>query len=189
MDTFFFIATLILIFIGAPVGIGLFIYWAIKSSGHPKVAKLITLVYGLFILIIATLIYFDDELFTKSEAKRYLAEHKFELNENFEILNNKSGGLTDYYHVFELEITKNEKEKFINQIKLNENFTKGISDDFYLPAKLNRYLGKPIISCYENKLYFKFEYFKPNGQGAAPTYNIITISKKKNWLMYENIID
>ncbi len=149
------------------------------------ISRLLTIVVVLLILAFV----FDDYLFFKSDVKEHLTEQGIELNDDFKILHNESGGIRDYYHKFEIQISDSDKKKIIEQIKLAENFTDTVSSYFYLPESKNRYTGKPTIANYENQREFKTEYYKPNGQGIAPTYRIISISKTGNKLTFEDIID
>ncbi|WP_190811693.1 hypothetical protein [Flagellimonas sp. S3867] len=141
------------------------------------------------VILLALTFIFDDFLFFKWNAKKHLREQGIELNDSFKILNNESGGIRDYYHKFELQISDSDKKKLIEQIKSAENFTDTVSTYFYLPENKNRYSGEAITVNYENLGEFKTEYYKPNGQGIAPTYRIISISKTENKLTFEDIID
>ena len=82
-----------------------------------------------------------------------------------------------------------DKNRIISEIKSSENFTDTVSTYFYLPDFKDRYSGKTTTANYENEFEFKTEFYKSNGQGIAPTYRIISISKKDNKLTFEDIID
>jgi hypothetical protein len=69
MDKFLFIAPLILVFVGVPIGLGLLFYFVPKKLGYPQTAKYLTIFYGLFVLVISFLLVFEDQLFTKNDAK------------------------------------------------------------------------------------------------------------------------
>jgi len=192
LDTFFFIAILAFIFIGIPLGIGLFIHWAIKSSGHPKVAKWTTVVYGLFILLFGASIYFEDELFTKKDARFYIEEQGIILTDDFKLIENKSmSAIGDYYHTFTLRISKNDKKKAIAEIKNADNFqSNGSFVDHLLYLSDNRYVGSKVIQNYETENAFVREYFEPSGQkGYAPTFRRISIDKQTNELTFEDIVE
>ena len=58
----------------------------------------------------------------------------------------------------------------------------------YLSNK--RYIGPKVIQNYETKYAFVREYFEPSGQeGYAPTFRRVSISKSKNELTFEDIVE
>ena len=110
MEHFFFIGLLLLVFIGIPVGIGWFIYWAIKSCGHPKAARIVSSLFGLLVLLFSAFLYFEDEIFSKNEAIDFIEEQGIVLQDEYEILINESSfAIGDYYHTFTLAITEGDK--------------------------------------------------------------------------------
>tara|TARA_R110002050_G_scaffold239328_1_gene375468 strand:+ start:361 stop:939 length:579 start_codon:yes stop_codon:yes gene_type:complete len=190
LETFFLIAVLTIIFIGIPVGIGLFIHWAIKSSGYPRAAKWTTLSYSLIVLIIGASIYFEDELFTNKDAQFYIEEQGIKLTDDFKLIENKSmSAIGDYHHTFTLEISDGDKQKAIATIKDADNFqSKNSSVDHLLYLSDNRYSGTKVIQNYETESAFVREYFEPSGQeGYAPTFRRISIDKETNELIFEDI--
>ena len=189
MDFYIVTFLILLVLILILIGIIYLSYWIPKKAGKRKLGIILSRILSIILVIIVLSFIFDDDLYSKSDAENALSEHKIQLIDNFKILSNESGGLRDYYHKFELEISDTDKMRLINQIKSAENFKESIQENFYLPETLNRYSGKLIKANYEDKFYFKTEYYKPNGNGIAPTYQIISISKTKNILRYENIID
>ena len=164
-------------------------FWIPKKLGNRELGIIISRILTLVVVLLILSFVFDDYLFFKSDVKKYLSEHKIELNDDFKILHNESGGVIDYYHRFEIQISDLDKEKLIEQIKSADNFTDTISDYFYLPQEKERYIGKLSTANYEKPSEFKIEYFKPNGKGMAPTYRIISVSKLDNKLVFEDIID
>ncbi|THD67431.1 hypothetical protein E7Z59_07145 [Robertkochia marina] len=190
MSTFFFIVILIIVFIGIPIGAGWFIHWAIKSSGHPKAAKSITLIYGLIVLISGVFIYFEDEFFTKEDARFFVEEQGIELMDEFKVVHNESSSaIGDYYHTFTIEISGSDKRKAINEIKKSENFqSEKSSVDTLLYLSGNRYFGPKVTQNYETENAFIREFFEPSGQkGYAPTFRKIEISKSRNELTFKEI--
>ncbi|WP_158091351.1 hypothetical protein [Tenacibaculum holothuriorum] len=164
-------------------------FWIPKKLGNRKLGIIISRILTLVVVLLILSFVFDDYLFFKSDVKKYLSEHKIELNDDFKILHNENGGVRDYYHKFEIEISDLDKERLIEQIKSADNFTDTISGHFYFPQEKERFIGKLSTINYEKPREFKIEYFKPNGKGIAPTYRIISISKLDNKLVFEDIID
>jgi hypothetical protein len=191
MDILLLIGLFIVVFVGIPIGIGLLFYFIPKKLGYPKTAKYLTITYGLFVLIIGFFIVFEDQLFTKKNAKELVEEQKFKLNDEFKLLNNESmSAIGDYYHTFTLKISDRDKQDAIFKIKSSDNFkTDNISIDtmLYLQAQ-DRYFGEKIIQNYETENSYVREYFKPSGkEGYAPTFRRISISKINNELTFEDI--
>lgn len=132
---------------------------------------------------------FEDDLFTKNDAKELIQEQQIILNDNFSLKHNESiWAIGDYYHTFTLEISKTDKANAIIEIKQSENFKlvdEPISD-LYFDSE-DRHNGSSRTQNYENEKSFVREYFKPNGYGYAPTYRRITIDKNKNEIVFEDI--
>lgn len=123
MDAILLIGLLILVFIGIPIGIGLLLYFVPKRLGYPKTAKYLTIGYGLLVLTMAFFIVFEDQLFTKNNAKDLVEEQGIELLDDFELTHNESmSAIGDYYHTFTLKISERDKQDAILKIKNSDNF-------------------------------------------------------------------
>ena len=191
MDSILFIGLLILVFIGIPIGLGLLLYFVPKKLGYPKTAKYLTIAYGLFVLTIGLYIAFEDQLFTKNNAKELVEEQDIKLTDDFKLLKNESmSAIADYYHTFTLEISERDKQNAITKIKSAENFkSDNVSiDSLMFQSAPNKYFGKKIVQNYETENSFIREYFKPSGrEGYAPTFRRISISKTDSKLTFEDI--
>jgi hypothetical protein len=164
---------------------------SLKKLGYPKTAKYSTLAYGVFVLTTGLYIAFEDQLFTKNNAKEFVEEQDIKLTEDFELLKNESmSAIGDYYHTFTLKISERDKQNAITKIKSSDNFKTGngsVETIMYQPAT-DRYFGKKVVQNYETQNSYVREYFKPSGrEGYAPTFRRITISKTKNELTFEDI--
>jgi hypothetical protein len=189
LDGFLFI--IILVFVGLPIGIGCLFYFIPKKLGYPKIAKYLTIVYGLIVLTIVFFTAFEDQFFTKNNAKELVEEQEIELSDDFQLLKNQSmSAIGEYYHTFTLKISAKDKANAILKIKNSEYFktSNGSIDSLMFQTKPDRYFGNKIIQNYETEDYFVREYFKPSGRsGYAPTFRRIIISKTKNELTFEDI--
>jgi hypothetical protein len=191
MDAFLLIGFFLLVFIGLPIGIGLLFYFIPKRLGYPKTAKYLTISYGLIVLAIGLFIAFEDQLFTKNNAKELVEEQEFNLQDKFELLNNESmSAIGDYYHTFTIKISDRDKQDAITKIISSDNYktdNSSIETMLYQQAP-DRYFGKKIIQNYETENTYVREYFEPSGRkGYAPTFRRISISKTKNELTFEDI--
>ena len=191
MDSILFIGLLILVFIGIPIGLGLLIYFVPKRLGYPKTAKYLTIAYGLFVLTIGLYIAFEDQLFTKNNAKELVEEQDIKLTDDFELLKNESmSAIGDYYHTFTLKISERDRQNAISKIKSADNFKSynGSIETLMYQSAPDRYFGKKVVQNYATENYFVREYFEPSGrEGYAPTFRRISISKTDNELTFEDI--
>ena len=189
MDEFILIAYLIVVFVGIPVGIGLLLYFVPKKFGYQKAGKYLTIIYSLLVFAVVVFAVFEDEFFTGSNAKELVQKQGIILNDDFQLKDNESmWAIGDYYHTFTLEISEGDKINAINKIKKSENF-KPLGEpisDLYFDSE-DRYNGKKRTQNYETEKSFVTEYLKPNGDGYAPTYRRISVSKNNDELVFEDI--
>ena len=190
MEGFLRIAYFLFIFIGIPVGIIYLTYYISIRFGFPKIAKYLTLTISLVLIAGALFLIFQDQFFTKANAKELIAEQGITLTNKFSLQDNKSmSAFGDYYHTFTLIISEQDKIEAIRNIKSSENFTsdeKSVEDLEY--KKENRYFGEKIIQNYETEKSFVREYFKPSGEeNYAPTFRRISIDKLSNKLIFEDL--
>ncbi len=157
--------------------------------GYPKTAKYLTIAFGLIVLTIGLFIAFEDQLFTKNNAKELVEEQGIILTDEFDLFKNESfSAIGDYYHTFTLEISERDRQAAILKIKSSKDFhtSKDVIDNH--PYNHDRYFGPKVIWNYENAYCYVREYFQPSGQkGYAPTFRRISISKTKNELTFEDI--
>lgn len=190
LDNLFFI--LIFAFVVLPIGIGCILYFIPKRLGYPKTGKFLTIFFGLFVLTFVLWLAFEDLFFTKNSAKELVEEQHILLQDNFELLNNKSmTSIGDYYHTFTLKLSKRDKQNAILKIKSADNFkvdNSTIDKMLYLSDK--RYFGPRVTQNYETEKAIVREYFQPSGQeGYAPTFRRISIFKTENELQFEDILE
>lgn len=190
MDEILLIGLFILFFIGFSIGLGLLLYFVPKKLGHPKTGKYLTIIFGVFILSIVLWTAFEDQLFTKNNAKDLVEEQQIFLKDKFDLQDNKSmSAIGDYYHSFTLKISARDNQNAISKIKSSENFktdNSSVNQMLYLSDK--RYFGSEVTQNYETSNAFVREYFQASGQDAyAPTFRRISINKDKNELIFEDI--
>ncbi len=182
----YFIALLIIITI--IIGTVFIIYWLPKKLGYPKIGKYLSIFVAFSFLIIILMSIFEDELFSKNEAKQLLKEQNIELKEEFEISENKSmSSIGDYYHTFTLEISENDRKRIIYEIQNSENFKKDKETESYFDNTDDYYKGPKRVKNYETEKQFIRELFEPQGKGYAPNWRKIGIYKTENKLKFEDI--
>lgn len=168
------------------------VYFIPKKLGYPKTAKWLIEIYVVLIGFLAITTIFEDELFTKNDAKKLIAEQNIRLTDNFKLDKNASmWAIGDYYHTFTLTISRKDKEQIIDSIKSDPYFKKAGDPviDYRSGRAVDRYEGPKATQNYETEKDFVRELYKPNGKGYAPTFRRITISKFKNTLVFEDIDD
>ena len=177
-----------LILIFATLGIIFLAYWIPKKLGYPKTGIYISIILTLLIVIITTLTIFEDDLFTKSDARKLLIEQNIQIKDYFDLKENKSMfSPGDYYHTFTLIISPNDKLRIIKEIISSSNFVKTDQSESYLDNQDDYYNGPKRIKNYETDEKFVRELFEPHGKGYAPTWRKIEIDKKANKLIFEDI--
>jgi len=189
LDAFLYIGLLALIMIGIPIGIGLLLYYIPKKIGYPKVGKYLTGLFALAVLVLVFMTIFEDQLFTKNDARKLIEEQELKLTEEFKLENNKSmWAIGYYYHTFTLTISEKDKLNAIKIIKSSDNFKEigKPTKDLLLDIE-DRYNGPKQTQNYETENAFIREYIKPNGQGYAPTFRRIIVDKQKNEMTFEEI--
>jgi len=171
-------------------GIAYLAYFLFKKGGYPKIGKVLAGLIGAVFIVMATLIIFEDQLFSKSDAIELLSEQEIQLHDDFELINNESmSAIGDYYHTFTLRISETDRERLIEEIKTSNNYNKDISTGNYFNNRDDYYNGPKRIKNYETEMRYVKELFEPQGKGYAPIYQKIGIDKKDNLLIFEDIDD
>lgn len=170
------------------VGLIYLFYWIPKKMDYPKVGKYLSILVGLFFLVITFLSVFEDQLFSKNDAETLLVQQGIKLTDKFEIIENKSmSAIGDYYHTFTLNISQQDKTRIISEIKKSKNFNLDKETRSYFDNREDYYNGPKRIKNYETEDQFIRELFEPQGTGYAPTWRKIEIDKKENKLTFEDI--
>lgn len=179
---------MLLIFILFMAGILFFIYWIPKKLGYPKIGKYLSI--GLAVLLVLIISYgiFKDAFFTKNQARKFLAEQNIVLKDDFKILNNKTSfAMGYYYHRFRLEISENDKNRIIEQIKKSDKFKSLDEEKLDLYSNSLDINSSKILQSYEDDSVFVKEFLRPNHEGGASTYFKVELEKSVNTLVYEEI--
>lgn len=163
-------------------------YWIPKKLGFLRTGKILACMVGLTLMYLIGTVIFEDQLFTKTNAKNLLLEQRIVLNDEFQIIENKSmSGIGDYYHTFTLKISTKDRLRLIKEIAASENFKKVNEIQEDITKKTDRYTGNRLTQNYETEAQFIRVYFEPQGEGYAPTYRKIEIDKNRDLLIFEDI--
>lgn len=188
MDSIFLTIILILIVL-IPSAFCVWLVYILYSipakRGQKKIGIILSSIAGLFFVYMVAAMIFEDELFSKDEAKNLLVEQNIILNNDFELLENKSmSSIGDYYHTFTLRITAEDRTRVINEIKNSKNFNHDAEIENYFENRDDYYNGPKRIKNYETEKQFVRELFEPQGKGYAPTWRKIKVDKNKNILEF-----
>ncbi|GAB2789362.1 hypothetical protein GCM10027275_37900 [Rhabdobacter roseus] len=182
------IALVYLVFFLLCAGITYAAYAIPQKIGYAKQGEVLSKLVGLAFLGLVGAIVFEDQLFSKRDALKLLVEQNISLNDDFELIHNKSMSAPgDYYHTFMLRITPHDKARIIDLITHEKEFKKIGLLTVDLSEQTDRYTGKKQKQHYETDTDFVTELFEPNGEGYAPTWRIIKISKRENTLVFQDI--
>ena len=192
MDAFLLIGLYILVFVGLPIGLVCLFYFVPKKLGYPKTGKYLAVIFGVLVLTLVLWTVFENQIFTKDNAKELVQEQQILLVDKFKLQENKSmSAIGDYYHTFTLKLSESDRQNAILKIKSADNFkadNSSIDQTLYLSD--NRYFGPKVTQNYETENAYVREYFQPSGQeGYAPTFRRISISKTKNELIFADIAE
>jgi|GEM_PF-3249760 len=100
-------------------GIPFLIYLTSKSFGKIKLGKILGVSAFTLLVLFTTYIVLEDYFFFKFSAQNELSNLDIRLDEEFEIVKNESFGIRDYYHSFELKISKKDVKKLIQNKDLS----------------------------------------------------------------------
>ncbi|UPZ35826.1 hypothetical protein MUB18_17120 [Sphingobacterium sp. PCS056] len=180
-------AAILILFIAGTAYIG---YWTLKKIGYKKAGTIIAVIVTTSLLMLTLSFVFEDELFTKSDAEKFLLQQNIKLEDDYKILNNKTSGWNDLVTTFELDISESDKTAIINTIKSADDYKLEITDEIDLPQLAReRYRGDTLRANYESLDYFISSIYYPNGPGIKPTYRTIKIDKYKHILFFEEVLD
>lgn len=171
------------------VGIVFLAYYLPKSIGYPKVGKFLSVILILIFSFFLLKEMFRDELFTKDEALELLGRTDVKLNDSFSIVENKSkSDMGDYYHIFSVSISENDKKRIIHEITSSKNFNLSSLEN-YIENREDYFNGPKRIKNYENENEYVRELFEPKGNNHAPIRYFVKVNKSSNVLIFEDIID
>ncbi|HEX8278789.1 MAG TPA: hypothetical protein VF540_08840, partial [Segetibacter sp.] len=131
-------------------------YWTLRFSGRRKAGKITAFLLASIFLLILLSPWISDWTYNKKDVKKVLLFHGIELNDNFKILKNESGGFRDYYETFTLKISDRDFRVISGGIKTSKNFQRFFKDYYKLPtAHYNTY----DTVDFETPNQFQREYF------------------------------
>lgn len=164
-------------------------YWTLVNLNFKKAGKIVAIVFTVLATLPFLSFALEDYFFFKSDASKFLTENQITLIDNFKIKSNHITGLSDVYQKFELEISLEDKERIIQQLKSSKYFQDTVNDEHRLPSKSGSGLTNKIYLDYEKNEFVCRETYQKLKMGYVSDYDIIKISKTENILTFERIND
>jgi hypothetical protein len=157
------------------------IYWAFRRYGRKKIGTISAIVLTSVCLLIAMQPWISDWTFNKKDARKILLYHGFELKDEFNITENESGGLRDYYETFTLKISESDYQQIAKKIRTSKYY-KGLFTEFDKIPSAN-YQEKDTID-FETNHTIEREYFSYQKMNNGTFHFRFQLSKERNELNY-----
>ncbi len=171
-DDFILSSILFLIFIGLPVGFLFLLYFIGKKLESKRTGIILSTSVGMVFLLSFLYLRFEDNFFSKSNARDLLAENKIELKDDFEITENQTAvAIGDFYQRLELKISNSDR------LRLSNNFKKK-TDSVNIILKNHPNSFQEYRENHEG-------FFKETRKHSEIEELSIFISKTENKLIYE----
>ncbi len=159
-------------------------YWAFRLFGHPKIGTFSVIVLTTSILLIAFQPWISDWTFNEKDAQKMLSWHNIILQDDFEVIENESGGFRDYAHSFTLKISESDFQKIADEIRSSNNFMGLITDLTQLP--MADYKSADTIN-YETENQLKREFYIKQKMEDGTYHFIFSLRKDQKELNYFGI--
>ncbi len=171
-----FIFLLILIF-----QITFLTYWAFRFFGKRKAAKISTALLAFTFLLFLFSPWISDWIYSKKDVRKVLSFHEIEVNDNFDIVKNESGGFRDFYETFTIKISESDFKLITNKIKNSKNY-KGFYTDYNSQPSPDFKIYDTVD--FETPNYFQREYFSAIKMKNGTFHFLIQFDKKSKELSY-----
>ncbi len=157
------------------------LFFVFKKKGYIKTGIIVSTILALIVLIPIFSMIFESELYFKSNAKEDLKQIDVVLQNDFDIVSNEIVGLNKYYQITYLKISKEDRNRIINDIRKSNGFKIFTSKDSTLATTIlnseNWRANKTEVWNYQiGEEFIKEYYHKREGYVAIS----ITIKLKTN---------
>lgn len=121
----------------------------------------------------------SDWTFSKNDLRELLAKHTIELQDDFKILKNESGGFMDYAHTLEIQILDADKSRIEKKIRASKGFIK--TEDFLKDFSNENYQTFEKLN-FETENSLNQEYYIKDQMEDGTKHFHFQLSKTKNEL-------
>jgi hypothetical protein len=160
-------------------------YWVFRLFGRKNLATITAIILTTGFLLIIMQPWITDWTFNKGDAREILSWHHIYLQEDFEIIENESGGFTDYAHSFTLKISESDYQRIARNIRDTKSFS-GLITDLTKQLPMADFKSTDTVS-YETQSYLEKEYYTQSKMEDGTYHFIFQLSKEDRELMYLGI--
>ena len=156
-------------------------YWTFRLLGKKKLGTIFAILLFLTFLSIILTPWFSDWTFSKNDARQLLRQHGLVLKDDFEMLENESGGLRDYYHTLRLKLSDSDYIQISERIKTSKNYKGLFTDLIQIPTAD---YGNYDTLDFETNYHFEREYFSRQQMDNGTYHFRFQLSKTDKVLSY-----
>lgn len=156
-------------------------YWTFRLYNRNKLGIIFTSLFTIIFLLLCLSPWISDWTFNKNDAREILSEHGIWLGKDIELISNESGGLRDYYHIFEIELSESDYEQIKNMITRDKSYIGNLESDW---RNVRHDLMNLDTLNYENQFKYIRDY-KEYGKMEDGTFHFVfELSKTRRTLRY-----
>ena len=156
-------------------------YWTLRYFKLKKAGMITASILTIGFITLCLSPWISDWTFSESDAKKILSEHGIKLENEFELLSNESGGFTDYYHIFEIELSEPDYEKVKSIITKDKNYIGKLENNWWDKRPELRNLD---TMNYENQYKYIRDYSKHGKMEDGTFHFVFELSKTRKTLRY-----
>jgi len=164
-----------------------FVYFFFKKLGKKRTGLILALFFISIAITPVLFLTFESNFYFKSDVIKDLKIAEVTLNDNFKIIENKITGVPEYYQTTKLEISKNDKERIISEIRNSPDYFVYDKYNFLQDSNKNNESSKIIANYSFSEKYIKESYEKK--KGFVPVTVMVILNKKSNNLEIRRIED
>ena len=157
------------------------VYWSLKVFNKKKLGKIIAAVLTIAFFLVIMQPWISDWMFDKDDVIKILSFHKFELKDDFKIVENEAGGFRDYYQTFTLKLSNNDFNQISKKIRTSKNYKGYFNNDLnvlFTDHKLNDTIDFETENSYER------EYWSSRSMENSTFHFTFQLDKKSKELSY-----
>lgn len=164
-------------------------YYLASRYGHRKIG----IALGSMLAVLMLHLIYPEPLsklfFTRNDARELLARRDLKMQHEFQLVGNEYNQWSSPAQSFVLTIHSMDKTALIEQIRSSSEFINN-GDPIKDIRLTRRYFGNPVKISYETPTALICKFLTPaNKDGYAPVWQMITVSKTSNELVFEEWYD